>query len=401
MRGVKRTVEKTRHTLIIAEAGVNHNGDTDLALQLVEIAARAGADAVKFQTFKAEGLVTPAAMKAAYQLRTTNPSGALNPAAAQNTPTKSEVVNPQWSSADSDTQLSMLKRLELTAEQHRSVLEHCRKMGIEFLSTPFEEESLHYLVNDLGVRQLKISSGDLTNGPLLLAAAQTGRPIILSTGMSTLGEVEVALGVLAYGCLHQEVPVRPPVGHAPEAFQQAFSSPAGQEILRARVVLLHCTTEYPAPFDEVNLKAMLTLKEAFGLPVGLSDHTEGIAIPIGAVALGAAVIEKHFTLDRSLPGPDHKASLEPEELQAMVSGIRALEKALGSAWKSPTGSELKNRRVARKSLVALRRIEAGEVFTPENLGPKRPGEGMSPMEYWAVLGKIASRSFQENEQVSL
>ncbi|KLU62645.1 N,N'-diacetyllegionaminic acid synthase [Peptococcaceae bacterium CEB3] len=408
-----------RHVRIIAEAGVNHNGSTELALRLVEAAARAGADIVKFQTFKAESLATPAAPKAAYQVRardlsepsdpgavrnpseSLNPAAGLNPLAAKKAFAGGGALRPQPNGAESESQLTMLKRLELTGEQHRSILEHCRKMGIEFLSTPFEEESLRYLVHELGVRQIKISSGDLTNGPLLLAAARTGRPVILSTGMGTLGEVEAALGVLAYGYLGQAEPAGLSGGRVGEVFQEAFSSSAGQKALRDRVTLLHCTTEYPAPYDEVNLKAMRTMKEAFGLPVGLSDHTAGIAAALGAVALGAVVIEKHFTLDRALPGPDHKASLEPRELQALAEGIRALEEALGSAGKAPSASELKNRPAARKSLVALRRIEVGEVFTPENLGTKRPGGGMSPMEYWGVLGKVAPRSFEENEQVVL
>ncbi|CAA7603174.1 Antifreeze-like/N-acetylneuraminic acid synthase C-terminal [Acididesulfobacillus acetoxydans] len=418
-----------RHVMMIAEAGVNHNGSTDLALRLVEAAARAGADIVKFQSFKAGSLAAPTAPKAAYQVRARLPSESFNPAAEGNRsesfndaaaglnplaaenasagreavrlPAEGQTSGSRPSIRDGESQLAMLKRLELTPEQHLSIFEHCRKMGIEFLSTPFEEESLRYLVQDLGVRQIKISSGDLTNGPLLLAAARTGRPVILSTGMGTLGEVEEALGVLAYGYLGRGEPAGHPGESARGAFQEAFSSAAGQGVLRERVTLLHCTTEYPAPYGDVNLKAMLTLKDAFGLPVGLSDHTAGTAVALGAVALGAVVIEKHFTLDRTLPGPDHKASLEPRELQTLAEGIRALEEALGSPRKTPAPSERKNRPAARKSLVALCRIEAGEVFTPENLGSKRPGGGMSPMEYWALLGKTAPRSFEENELVTL
>jgi N-acetylneuraminate synthase len=319
-----------KKVIIIAEAGVNHNGSLDMALQLINVAADAGADAVKFQTFKADKVVSRFAPKAEYQTRNTG------------------VV---------DSQLEMVKKLELNEEQHMVLVEHCRKRGIEFMSTPFDLDSVNFLANVIKVSRLKIPSGEITNGLILLKFAQTGKPLILSTGMSTLDEVELALGVLAFGFINSGE--KPSMG----AFKEAYSSNEGQAFLKEKVSLLHCTTEYPAPFDEVNLKAMDTLRDKFSLPAGYSDHTIGIAVPIAAVARGAVIIEKHFTLDRNLPGPDHKASLEPEELQQMVSSIRQIELALGTGIKQPTASELKNMAVARKSLVAAKDIKLGEAFT--------------------------------------
>lgn len=349
---------------IIAEAGVNHNGSIETALALVDIAKQAGADVVKFQTFKARTLSTELAPTAGYQAR------------------HGEV-----------SQFEMLKRLELSVDAHMRLRERCRERRIEFLSTPFDEESLGFLVDDIRIACIKLSSGDITNGPLLLEAAKTGKPIILSTGMSTLGEIEAALGILAFG--YTEATEFPSL----IAFEKAYSSPVGQLALKEKVTLLHCTTEYPAPYGEVNLCAMATLKQAFGLTVGYSDHTQGIAIPVAAVAMGAAVIEKHFTLDRNLPGPDHKASLEPDELRQMVQSVREVEAALGSPVKQPAESELKNRPVARKSLVAGRDIRRGELFTQENLTVKRPGDGVSPIHYWEWLGKIADRDYQQDDKV--
>ena len=281
---------------IIAEAGVNHNGDLETACQLVDAAVAAGADAVKFQTFKAENLVTRHAGKAAYQKVTTG--------------------------AD-ENQLAMLKRLELKYELHFQLLAYCQSKGIQFLSTAFDFESLDFLVRELGIETLKIPSGEITNGPFLLAHAQTGKQIILSTGMATLGEVETALGVLAFGYLGA---LQPP---SLTAFQQAYGSEQGQAVLREKVTLLHCTSEYPTPMENINLRAMDVLQQAFGLSVGYSDHSVGLVVPVAAAARGATVIEKHFTLDRTQQGPDHKVSLEPDELKAMVSGIRDVEKALG------------------------------------------------------------------------
>ena len=349
---------------IIAEAGVNHNGDAKMARGLIDVAADAGADAVKFQTFKAGLLATATAPKADYQNATTGAA---------------------------ETQLSMLERLELPAAWHRGLVDHCRDKGLDFLSTPFDHQSLAFLVEDLGLRTLKMASGEITNGPLLLQAGQSGCDIILSTGMSTLQEVEDALAVLAFGFTDpQGTPSR-------QAFRAAFASAAGRAALSDKVVVLHCTTEYPAPAQDTNLAAMATLADAFALRVGLSDHTEGIAVPIAAAALGAHVIEKHFTLDRALPGPDHKASLEPGELTAMIAGVRAVEEALGDGVKGPRPSEMKNMDIARKSLVALRPLRAGEPFGTDTLGAKRPGSGVSPMDYWDWLGRPAPRDFAADE----
>jgi len=351
-------------TFIIAEAGVNHNGSLDLARRLIEVAAEAGADAVKFQTFRAEQLVSRQAPKAEYQTRTTD---------------------------QAESQFDMIRKLELSAEDHEALLAQARESGIAFLSTPFDAVSLQLLTGRFGMETIKVPSGEITNAPFLLEIARQAGKVILSTGMSTLAEIETALGVLAFGfCASAAQPGRDP-------FQQAYASDQGQQALRQRVTLLHCTTEYPAPFAEVNLRAMDTLAQSFGLPVGYSDHTPGIHIPIAAVARGACLIEKHFTLDRTLPGPDHKASLEPDELRQMVNDIRAVEQALGDGIKRPTASEWKNRDVARKSLVAGRVIAAGEEFTPANVSCKRPGTGASPMEYWDTLGKRSPRTYGQDE----
>ncbi len=354
-------------TYIIAEAGVNHNGSIDLALQLIDVAADAGADAVKFQTFKAQNLVSKSAPKAEYQV-------------VSNTGAE-------------ESQFDMIRQLELDEAAHRQLMAHCQSKGIQFLSTPFDFESVDLLSKTFDLPYLKIPSGEITNGPLLLYVAQTGKPVILSTGMSTLDEVEQALGVLAYGYVGN--------GQKPslDAFQRAFLSAAGKTALRDKVRLLHCTTEYPAPFEDVNLRAMVTLAETFKLPVGFSDHTAGIAVAIAAVARGAVIIEKHFTLDCQLPGPDHRASLEPDELKTMVRSVREVEVALGDGIKQPAVSEMKNRSVARQSLVAKTAIKVGEVFTAENLGSKRPGDGMAPMEYWDFLGRKAMHNYRQDEKV--
>lgn len=354
------------HVYIIAEAGVNHNGSLVQAKKLIDAAAEAGADAVKFQTFKASALVSPMASKADYQLKSTN---------------------------HTESQLDMLKRLELNENSHYELAAYCKHKGIAFLSTPFDSESLRLLVNQFDLPLIKIPSGEITNAPFLLEIAQTGKPVVLSTGMSTLGDIENALKVLAFGYIYKEL--------TPgwKMFEEAYVSNQGQELLKNKVTLLHCTTEYPAPLEEVNLKAMNTLRVAFGLPVGYSDHTEGITIPIGATACGAVIIEKHFTLDRELPGPDHRASLEPGELKTMVNSIREIERALGNEKKLPTQSELKNRYVARKSLIALSNIKSTEKFTTSNLGVKRPGDGISPMYYWDMIGKKAEKDYTVNEKI--
>ena len=356
-------------TYIIAEAGVNHNGDLNLARQLIDVAADAGADAVKFQTFRAEQLVSRNAPKAEYQTRTTDKT---------------------------ESQLKMIRKLELTESDHEVLIAHAQSRGIAFLSTPFDVSSLHLLTKRFGLQTIKIPSGEITNAPFLLAIARAAQRVILSTGMSTLAEVETALSVLAFG-FTALVTAMPRRGD----FEQAFVSEAGQQALRDRVTLLHCTTEYPAPFGEVNLLAMDTMATAFGLPVGYSDHTPGIHISLAAVARGAQVIEKHFTLDRNLSGPDHKASLEPDELRELVRQIREIEQAMGDGIKRPTASEWKNRDVARRSLVAVKAIRAGEMFTEENLTCKRPGTGVSPFSYWQTLGQIARRSYNDDEALDV
>lgn len=354
-------------TFIIAEAGVNHNGSQDMAKRLIDIAAEAGADAVKFQTFRADHVVSRHAPKAEYQTRTTDKA---------------------------ESQLEMIRKLEFTEADHEMLIAHAKIRGITFLSTPFDLPSLQMLTGRFGMETVKIPSGEITNAPFLLEIARSAKRVILSTGMSNLAEVEAALGTLAFGFT-----LPPGVTPSRDAFARTFASDAGQESLRGRVTLLHCTTEYPAPYAEVNLRAMDTLAAAFALPVGFSDHTQGIHIPVAAVARGARVLEKHYTLDRSLPGPDHKASLEPDELRQMVVAIREVEMALGDGVKRPSFAEWKNRDVARKSLVAARAIVEGEVFTAENLACKRPGTGISPMLLHDVLGRIATRAFSQDELI--
>jgi N-acetylneuraminate synthase len=350
---------------LIAEAGVNHNGDIEKALALIDIAADAGADAVKFQTFVPEEVISRSAPKAEYQMRTTG---------------------------ETESQLAMVRKLRLSDDEHHRLVARCAQRGIRFLSTPFDLPSLAFLVNDIGVDALKIPSGDLTNAPLLLAAAHSNRPLIVSTGMATLDDVREALGVFAHGFLGRGVPSR-------QAFDAAFASAEGKAVLKQKVSLLHCTTEYPAPYADVNLRAMDTLAETFGLAVGLSDHTPGIAVAIAAVARGAVIIEKHFTLDRNLPGPDHAASLTPDEVRALVREVRHVEQAMGSPVKAPAPSEIKNMAIARKSLVARRNIRAGEVFAVDMVTAKRPGNGVSPMRMWEVLGTKARRDYAADEQI--
>lgn len=331
-------------TLIIAEAGVNHNGDLALARRLVDAAADAGADLVKFQTFNADRLVAVHAPKADYQRQATG---------------------------SDETQHEMIRRLELTREMHEVLIEHCRVRGIRFFSTAFDLESIDLLV-ELGLERFKVPSGEITNLPYLRHMGRLGKPIILSTGMATLSEIAAALEVL----------------------EQAGTP-------RGRITILHCNTEYPTPMVDVNLRAMRTIQEAFGVAVGYSDHTVGIEVPVAAVALGAVVIEKHFTLDRTLPGPDHQASLEPAELKAMVEAIRNIERAMGDGVKQPSPSEAKNIPIARRSIVAVSVIRAGEVFSESNLTVKRPGTGLSPMRWDEVLGREARRDFAPDELIDL
>jgi N-acetylneuraminate synthase len=359
-------VTAVRPVFVIAEAGVNHNGDIDRALALVDVAADAGADAVKFQTFRAASLVSGAAAKADYQLRQTG---------------------------GEETQLQMLQRLELSTEDHRRLHARCAERGIEFMSTAFDSDSLDFLADAIGLRRIKIASGDLTNAPLLLHAARKRLPLLLSTGMGTLDEVADALDVLAFGLTREDAPA----GRVD--FAGLRDSQDGRAALRERVTVLHCTTDYPCRMADVNLRAMQGLADAFGLPVGLSDHSPGIAVPTAAAARGAVAIEKHVTLDRGLPGPDHAASLQPDELAAMVAAIRAVELALGVADKAPTAAEARNIAPARRSLVAAVGIARGERFGPQNLAVKRPGSGLSPTLYWDMLGRVAARDYAPDEPI--
>lgn len=353
--------------LIIAEAGVNHNGDIELAKKLIDVAAEAGADIVKFQTFKADKLVTPKAVQADYQIKNT------------------EKLEPQ---------LAMLERLELSQEDHYQLIAYCKKLNIEFLSTAFDSQSLNFLVNELEVKRLKISSGEITNAPFLLEHAQKGLELIISTGMATLAEIEAALGVIAFG-LTMPKAIKPTF----ETFQQAYYSDKGQQALKEKVTLLHCTTEYPAPMQDINLKAIEAMSLAFKLRVGYSDHSTGIIIPVAATARGAAIIEKHFTLDKTMVGPDHKASLDPNELRDMVNAIRSIELALGDGLKGPRPCELKNKPIARKSLVAACKINAGDKLTKDNVDIKRPGTGLSPFNYWSLLNKKTDRNYQAGDLI--
>jgi len=356
-----------RRTTIIAEAGVNHNGNCARALALVEAAARAGADIVKFQSFRADKLATAFAVKANYQ---------------------------QIATGSGQSQLEMLRALELSEDDERRIAEACVGANVTYMSTPFDADSATYLVKNIGVSTLKVGSGDLTNAPLLLDLARFRLPIILSTGMATLAEVEQALGVIAFGYL-REVTERPTVAD----FSEILLDRGAWAELHGKVTLLHCTTEYPAAPHSINLRAMGTLRSAFGLPVGFSDHSRGIHVATAAVALGATVIEKHLTLDRSLPGPDHQASIEPDELAAMIASIRDVELGLGDGRKVPAAEELANRSVARRSLVATNPVRSGERFSEANLGVKRPGDGIPPIEYWAYLGKKANRDYAANESL--
>lgn len=333
-----------KRTLIIAEAGVNHNGDLGLAMQLIDAAADAGADLVKFQTFNASRQVTRAAKKADYQIQTTD---------------------------GKESQHDMLQRLELTAAMHHELIAHCSKRNIGFFSTGFDIESIDLLLS-LGQDHFKIPSGEITNLPYLRHIGQLGKDTILSTGMATLGDIEAAIDVL-----------------------EQVGTP------RTKITVLHCTTEYPTPMAEVNLRAMQSIQAAFGVSVGYSDHTQGIEVATAAVAMGATVIEKHFTLDRNLPGPDHQASLEPAELKAMVTAIRNIEVALGDGIKRLTPSETRNKPIARKSLVASQAIQAGNVLTAENVTTKRPGTGISPMRWDEVIGQVARRNFAADELIEL
>lgn len=334
------------HVLIIAEAGVNHNGSIEIAKQLVDKAVEAGVDVVKFQTFKAEKLVSKSAKQAEYQKK-------------------------NMGKVADDSQYNMLKKLELSEKDHQTLIDYCNKKKVKFFSTPFDLESIDYL-HSLNLGLWKIPSGEITNYPYIKKIAQYGEPVILSTGMCELDDVTAAMNALIKNGVNRE-----------------------------QITILHCNTEYPTPYEDVNLKAMLELQAKYQVKVGYSDHTRGIEVPIAAVALGATVIEKHFTLDRNMPGPDHKASLEPEELKAMVSAIRHIELALGNGHKTVSPSEKKNIPIARKSIVAACHIEKGEILNEKNLSVKRPGSGLSPMRWEEVLGTKAIKDFEEEEMIIL
>ncbi len=351
---------------IVAEAGVNHNGSLDLARRLVDVAANAGADAVKFQSFRADALASADADMADYQKRNTGVAG---------------------------SQLAMLKALELSPGDHESLVEHCQARGIAFMSTAFDTQSLK-LVIACRPPVLKIASGDVTATPLVLETARAKLPIILSTGMCTVADIEQSLGAIAFGLLERAGEP----GRA--AFAAAFASEAGQQVLHKYVTLLHCVTEYPAPPGQINLRSMDTLATAFGLRVGYSDHCLGTAVSVAAVARGARVIEKHITLDREMPGPDHLASLEPAEFTRLVSDIREVEACLGSPIKYPREGENANRTVARRSLVARQPIQAGELLTEENVTFQRPGDGIEPLFYWDMLGRHATRAYVAGERLA-
>jgi len=332
-------------TFIIAEAGVNHNGSLDTAIKMVYAAVAAGADAVKFQTFKAEKVITASAPKAGYQQQATGPD---------------------------ESQLEMVRKLELDEPAHKRLFRYCNNKGILFLSSPFDLESID-LLNRLGMQIFKIPSGEITNLPYLRKLGALKKKLIMSTGMADLGEIEDALDVIIQSGTKRE-----------------------------NITILHCNTEYPTPVEEVNLKAMLTIKAAFlGVNIGYSDHTLGIEVPIAAVAMGATVIEKHFTLDKNMEGPDHKASLEPDELKAMVCAIRNIERALGNGIKKPSLSEQKNKPIARKSIVAARDIRKGELFTEESMTVKRPGTGISPMRWDEVIGRAAHRKYNMDQLIEI
>ena len=350
---------------VIAEGGVNHNGSVERALAMVEAAARAGADAIKFQTFRAESLIAASAPMADYQVRNTG---------------------------QTRSQRDMVRELELDVSALPRLRDAALAHGIEFMSTPFDLESLDLLL-DLGMQRVKLSSGDLTHVDYLFEVARRQKPVILSTGMADMGEIESALAALALGYLAPQT--------SPDAMQAAaaYRSAEGQAVLRDRVTLLHCTTEYPAPLAAISLRAMDTLSAAFGLPVGYSDHSLGLTVSVAAAARDAVLVEKHFTLDRELPGPDHRASLDVAELTQLVRAIRDVKVALGSPRKAPADAEIRNRAVARRSLVTLRPIRAGEPFNRSNLGCKRPGSGVPAIRYWEYLGRVAHRDYGADELI--
>lgn len=358
-------IEGTHKTLVIAEIGINHNGNVDTAKKLIEQAVIAGADAVKFQTFQTDCLVTEEAPLAEYQ--------------------KSAGINLR-------NQSEMLRTLELSRESHIELAQFSRKVGTEFMSTAFDSESLEFLVSTLNIERLKVASGEITNGPFLYNHGQRRLPLLLSTGMASLEEVDEALTVIGFGLVGTNVSTC-------DSLHDSWMEPRVLDALRTKVTLLQCTSQYPAPLPEVNLRAMQTMRERYGMSVGYSDHTEGITAALAAVAMGADVIEKHFTLDKGMAGPDHQASLEPEDFRRLVQQIREVELTLGQADKQTQPSEEENLNVARRSLFAARTIEKGETLAADNIAIKRPGGFLSPMQYWAALGRRANRKITEGEPI--
>lgn len=354
-----------RKTYIIAEAGVNHNGSFEMAKELVNIAKEAGVDAVKFQTFKAEDIVTKDAKQAGYQIENLGKSS---------------------------SQFEMLKKLELSFEEFIALKQYCEEQHIEFLSTPFDFESVDFLVDTLKINTVKIPSGELTNAPFIHYIATKRKKMILSTGMATIDEIHEALAFIAFGLSNsKEVSLRD--------VHEFYETLEAKELLKKYVTVLHCTTEYPAPFETLNLAVMQELQNILQVPIGYSDHSEGIAVPIAAASLGAVIIEKHFTIDKNLDGPDHLASLNPNELKEMVKGIRQIEVAIGGVIKQPTVIELKNRNAARKSIVARTDIDKGTIITENHLTFKRPGNGLAPSHYWTLIGSLVNKAYKKDDLI--
>lgn len=352
---------------IIAEVGVNHNGDINLAIELIDRAVYCGADYVKFQCFSSSALVTPHARKAPYQ----------------------EKGNGQ-----NESQFEMLSRLELTEKNHLQIVQHCKARNIEYLASAFNERAIDFLSKQLGQKKLKIGSGELTNGPLLLKAARSGMEIFLSTGMSFLSEVEEAISVIAFGMTQQREP------QSRDDLKSILTMPSARDLIKKKLTLLHCTSEYPAPIEDINLLAMKTMKDAFGVRVGYSDHARGNAMSIAAVAHGATLIEKHLTLDRNMHGPDHAASIEPEEFLTLVQDIRAVEKGIGCGIKQPSEVELINSKIVRKRIVSCKKLNAGDKITRNDITTKRSSKGICSMNYWDIIGRIIKNSIDADTPIT-
>ena len=353
------------NVFVIAEIGVNHNGDINIAKKLINIAAKAGANAVKFQTFNTDKLVTKNAIKAPYQK-------------------KNAVIK--------ETQYQMLKKLQLSPNDHFKLAKYCKLKKIEFLSTAFDKESFDFLSKEMKLNKFKIASSEINNAPLLLEFARKKKQLILSTGMSYISEIEKALGVIAFGLLGKKMPSK-------KGFSKAYKSNNGKKLLKKYVTLLHCTSAYPTKTKEINLNCINSLKKKFQLRTGFSDHSSGIMASIIAVSMGATLIEKHITLDKNLPGPDHLASLNPVEFKQMISEIRNIKIMMGSSKKIPTANETRNKNVARKSIFASKKIKKDELFSEKNIAIKRPGNGKSPFEYWTIIGKRSKKKYEIDEKI--